>query len=131
MPAVAEGREHRQLVRCLLRHLQDSHVSVLGADARGWPASPLVGRRRPDVFGYYRTGGAVIAGEAKRGPELWASRTQIADLARHLPALGPRNSGAVLVLAVGHGYLYDAADMLSTLELGRTTVTIWSPVAAA
>lgn len=125
--AVPEGREHRQLVRCLLRHLQDSHVSVLGADARGWPASPAVGRRRPDVFGYYPSGGAVVAGEAKRGPELWASRTQIADLARHLPALGPRNSGAALVLAVGHGYLDEALNMLSTVDLGRTTVTVWSP----
>ena len=31
----------------------------------------MLGARRPDVFGYCNVVGAVVAGEAKRGPELW------------------------------------------------------------
>jgi len=119
---VAEGREHRLLVRELVRHLQSRHVTVIGADSRGWPRSPAVGRRRPDVLGYYRPGGAAVAGEAKRGPELWSCRPQFEELAAALPACGPKGAGAALILAVGEDFRY-----ARTMVAGRTSVTVWTP----
>lgn len=127
---MAEGREHRLLVRALVGHLQARHVTVLSADSRGWPRSAAVGQRRPDVYGYYQAGGAAVAGEAKRGPELWACRSQLEELAAALPEHGPRGAGAVLVLAVGEGFRDEAEDFARTMNSGRTSVTVWSPGAA-
>lgn len=125
-----ESREHRLLVRALVRHLQSRHVTVLSADSRGWPRSPALGSRRPDVLGYYTPSGTAVAGEAKRGPELWACRSQLEELAVELPRLGPRGGGAALVLAVGDDFRDDAEDLVRTIASGRTTIAIWTPGAS-
>src|SRR5437879_2109064 len=93
---MAESREHRRLVRCLVRQMRASGIDVIRAAAPGWRIPPLVGGRRPDVFGYYVIGAAVAAGEAKRGPELRSSRAQLAEIAAALPLYGPKGAGALL-----------------------------------
>jgi hypothetical protein len=124
---VAESRGHRQLVRGLIRHMLGSGVQIIAAAAPGWPAPPLIGGRRPDVVGYYPVGAALMAGEAKQGPELWSSRHQLRDIAAALPAHGPAGAGALLILAVSDPWAGDARNFCDHLATGRTSATVWSP----
>lgn len=128
---MAESREHQRLVRSLTAHLQRSRVTIVGVAARGWPTPPLLGGRRPDVLGYYFPGGgAAVAGEAKRGPELWGCRGQIEDLLDVLPALSSRGTGALLVLGVPAPWRVEAEEFARTLPRGRTAIDVWAPVPA-
>lgn len=124
---MAESLDHRRLVRGLVGHLLRSHVRVLAADTPGWPRTPALSGRRPDVLGFYRAGGAVVAGEAKRGPELWACRAQLDELTHALPRYGPKGADAALVLAVLPGYEDEALALAATLT-GRTAVSVWTPI---
>jgi hypothetical protein len=124
---MAESRDHKRLVACLVRRMMEQSITVTAAQAPGWPPPPWIGRRRPDVFGYYRTGGAVVAGEAKRGPELWDCRQQIEELATALPLSGPSGADALLILGVMPGWETEAADFCATLSLLRTAPIVWSP----
>lgn len=126
---MAESREHQRLVSGLVRHLQSLGVVVIAADAPGWRRTPLVGGRRPDVVGYHPAGRYAVAGEAKRGPEIWSCRAQIVALADALPARGPIGGGALLVLAVGEGWEDDATDFCRTLTPSMTSTHVWSPAA--
>jgi hypothetical protein len=127
---MAEGREHRRLVRALVGHLQDCHVTVAAAAIRGWPSPQAVGARRPDVLGYCAPLGIVVAGEAKRGPELWSCRPQLAELAEALPRLGPSGTDAVLMLATLPGWEDDGRAVAASLPRYRTVISVWSPPAA-
>src|SRR4051812_1785512 len=108
--AMAESREHRRLVAAVVRDMLDVGITGLAAAAPGWPAPPLIGGRRPDVRGYYAIGAAVIAGEAKRGPEAWSSIRQLQDIADALPSDGPAGAGSLLILAVREAWA-DARDV--------------------
>lgn len=79
------------------------------------------------MFGYYTVSGSAVAGEAKRGPELWASRDQIQDVAMALPYYGPTGGGALLILAVSMGWEADAGELCRTIHASRTATAIWSP----
>lgn len=102
-------------------------IAVRGAAAAGWPRPELVGGRRPDVLGYYAAGGTVVAGEAKRGPELWSCRAQLTDIARALPSRGPVGGGALLILGVLPGWETEAMELCSLIECPRTSSMVWSP----
>lgn len=122
---MAEGREHRLLAAGLARSMAAGGVRIQGADAPGWPRSPWVGGRRPDVVGHLRVGGAAAAGEAKRGPELWGCLAQLRHIAAALPDRGPAGAGALLILAVGYGWEEEAEEMARELAGVRTAVVVW------
>lgn len=121
-----EGREHRRLVSSLVRRMQASGLTVQAAECPGWPRPPTIGRRRPDVVALYRAGGAVVAGEAKRGPDLRRSHSQLSELAEALSGRGPRGAGALLILAVPLGWEAEAFDVCADLPRSRTMTTVWS-----
>lgn len=122
-----ETREHRRLVSALVARMQQSSITVMSAAAPGWPAPPLIGGRRPDVLGFYRPGGSVVAGEAKRGPELWACLSQLQAIAMALPELGPRGGGALLILGVMPGWEAEATAFCDQIRSPRTSSQVWSP----
>ena len=124
---MTETRIHRRLVAALVRDMLARGIRVTAADAPGWRRPQLVGRRRPDVVGYYHAGGAVVAGEAKRGPELWGSRPQLEEMALALPAVGPIGGYALLILGVLPEWEREAAALCSSLSLPRTASVVWTP----
>jgi hypothetical protein len=67
----------------------------------------------------------VIAGEAKRGPELWDCIDQLRAIADALPSAGPSGGGCLFILAVGLGWQEDALEVGRLVATGRTTVSIW------
>jgi hypothetical protein len=69
---MSESREHRAIVSSLAVAMAAAGIIVIGAEAPGWPSAPMVGSRRPDVFGFIAPRAEAVIGEAKRGPELWA-----------------------------------------------------------
>lgn len=118
------SREHERIVTGLLRYMVNVGTTIWGADAPGWPGAPRVGRRRPDILGYYRPGAALAAGEAKRGPELWGCATQIEDLAQALGSM--RVGGAVLFLGVGPGWAAEAKALIDCIDTGKTSILVCS-----
>lgn len=124
---MSETREHRLLVAALVARMQHSSITVLSAAAPGWPRPPLIGGRRPDVVGFYRPGGSIVAGEAKRGPELWGCLSQLEDIAAALPELGPQGSGALLILGVMSGWESEAKAVCELIQTPRTSSQVWSP----
>jgi hypothetical protein len=107
--------------------MRESSITVGGAAAPGWKPPPLIGGRRPDIVGYYRIGGSIVAGEAKRGPELWGSLGQLEDIAVALPTLGPIGGGALLIVAVTAGWEAEASAVCELIPSPRTSRAIWSP----
>jgi hypothetical protein len=67
-----------------------------------------------------------MAGEAKRGPELWACRHQLRDIAAAPPAYGPNGAGALLILGLGDAWAGDARDLCDSLGNGRTATAVWT-----
>lgn len=122
---MAESREHRALVADLVRQMLARGITVRTADSPGWSRPSLVGLRRPDVFGFYRAGGTIVAGEAKRGPELWSSRTQLEQLADALPTTGPPGTQALLILAVPSEWELEAKEVCRSLHAPGTVPLVW------
>lgn len=128
---MTETREHRRLVMALLRYLQGVGCVILAADAPGWPRTPTLGGRRPDVLAYYRIGGCMIVGEAKRGPEIWESVNQLTSVARGLPGRGPIGSAALVVLAVAAEWHSEGRAVCDAISQPRSFATAWTPPLAA
>jgi hypothetical protein len=122
---LAEGREHRLLATGLARSMAAAGVRIEGAEAPGWPRSPWVGGRRPDVVGELRVGGAAAAGEAKRGPEMWRCLAQLRHIAAALPGRGPAGADALLILGVGYGWEEEAEEVARAVTGTRTAVVVW------
>lgn len=122
-----ESRDHRLLVVALVNRMGEQGITVLGAEAPGWRRPALVGGRRPDVLGYYRPGGCVVAGEAKRGPELWDCARQLAEIAEALPSQGPPGAGALLIIGVMPGWADEARELCTLIACPRTNTSVWSP----
>lgn len=124
---MAETRQHQRLVLALVRYLQRVGCEILAADAPGWPRTPLLGGRRPDVLAYYTIGGCMLAGEAKRGPEMWKALAQLDSVAAALPGWGPIGSGGLLILAVEPEWDAEARLLCSVVSRPRTFATVWTP----
>jgi hypothetical protein len=105
--------------------MQARGITVIAADAPGWPIPPTMGGRKPDVIGHYPVVGVPVAGEAKRGPEVWSCFPQFYEEAQSLSGLCPRGACSLLILAVGDGWEGDAAVVCDVLTGPGTWVTVW------
>ncbi len=126
---MSETRDHRRRVLALARAMQDRGITVVAADAPGWPRPERIGGRRPDVLGFYSVVGVWVAGEVKRGPEVWACYSQLYQVAVALPGLCPPGACALFVLAVSEEWEPDAVLMCETLQGQQTWVTVWPEAA--
>lgn len=123
---MAESREHRLLVLSLVTRMLEYDIAVLAAEAPGWRRPAVIGGRRPDVIGFYRVGGSVVAAEAKRGPELWSCQRQLEEMAQALPTTGPVGAGALLILGVPREWVAEAQELCAQIDAPRTAATVWS-----
>jgi hypothetical protein len=123
---MSESREHRAIVSSLAVAMATAGIRIVGVEAPGWPSAPMIGTRRPDVFGRISPRAEAVIGEAKRGPELWACARQIEELALALPGYGPAGAGALVIVDVPSEWVTSAETLLDHLQLGRTAALVWA-----